>query len=134
MKKKITIISVILALLVLGSITGLYLYNKNLTYNITIIEKFWNESGKQYHNKELKYNIKLNDEIKVNGGLGDEIIFKVIKVDKNSITIKTSEEMSQKIVNLLSIETEFIIKMDEETKLNRLVTDMGISYTLKLER
>ena len=134
MKKKITIISVILALLVLGSITGLYLYNKNLTYNITIIEKFWNESGKQYHNKELKYNIKLNDEIKVNGGLGDEIIFKLIKVDKNSITIKTSEEMSQKIVNLLSIETEFIIKMDEETKLNRLVTDMGISYTLKLER
>lgn len=134
MKKKIIITSVILAILVLGSITGLYLYNKNLTYNITIIEKFWNESGKQYHNKELKYNIKLNDEIKVNGGLGDEIIFKVIKVDKNSITIKTSEEMSQKIVNLLSTETEFIIKIDDETKLNRLVTDMGISYTLKLER
>lgn len=134
MKKKITIISVILAILVLGSITGLYLYNKNLTYNITIIEKFWAESGEQYHNKELKYNIKLNDEIKVNGGLGDEITFKVIKVDKNSITIKTSEEMSQKIVNLLSTETEFIIKMDEETKLNRLVTDMGISYTIVLER
>lgn len=134
MKKKIIITSVTLAILVLGSITGLYLYNKNLTYNITIIEKFWNESGKQYHNKELKYNIKLNDEIKVNGGLGDEIIFKVIKVDKNSITIKTSEEMSQKIVNLLSTETEFIIKIDDETKLNRLVTDMGISYTLKLER
>lgn len=134
MKKKIIIISVILAILVLGSITWLYLYNKNLTYNITIIEKFWNESGEQYHNKELNYNIKLNDEIKVNGGLGDEIFFKVIKVDKNSITIKTSEYLSQKIVNLLSTETEFIIKMDKEIKLNRLVTDMGISYTLKLER
>lgn len=134
MKKKIIIISVILGILVLGSITGLYFYNRSINYKITIIEKFWGESGEQYHNKELKYNIKLNDEIKVDGGLGDEIIFKVIKVDKNSITIKTSEYLSQKIVNLLSTETEFIIKMDEETKLNRLVTDMGISYTLKLER
>lgn len=134
MKKKISIISVILALLVIGSIIGLYLYNKNMTYNITIIEKFWGESGEQYHNKELKYNIKLNDEIKVNGGLGDEITFKIIKVNKDHITIKTSEEMSQIVVNLLSTETEFIIKMGEETKLNRLVTDMGISYTIILER
>lgn len=134
MKKKIIIISVLLGILVLGSITGLYFYNRSINYKITIIEKFWDESGEQYHNKELTLNINLNDEIKVDGGLGDEITFKVIKVDKNSITIKTSEEMSQKIVNLLSIETEFIIKMDEETKLNRLVTDMGISYTLKLER
>lgn len=134
MKKKITIISVILALLVLGSITGLYLYNKSMTYNITIIEKFWGESGEQYHNKELKYNIKLNDEIKVNGGLGDEITFKIIKVNKDHITIKTSEKMSQIVVNLLSQEDEFIIKNGEETKLNRLVTDMGISYTIILER
>lgn len=134
MKKKIIIIGVILGILVLGSITGLYFYNRSINYKITIIEKIWGESGEQYHNKELTLNIKLNDEIKVDGGLGDEITFKVIKVDKNSITIKTSEEMSQKIVNLLSTETEFIIKMDEETKLNRLVTDMGISYTLKLER
>lgn len=121
-------------ILALGSITGLYFYNRSINYKITIIEKFWGESGEQYHNKELKYNIKLNDEIKVDGGLGDEIIFKVIKVDKNSITIKTNEYLSQKIVNLLSTETEFIIKMDEETKLNRLVTDMGISYTITLER
>lgn len=134
MKKKIIIICVILGILVLGSIIGLYFYNKNIVYNITIVEKFWDESGQQYHNKELKYNIKLNDEIKVNGGLGDEITFKIIEVNKDHITIKTSEEMSQIIVNLLSIETEFIIKIDEETKLNRLVTDMGISYTLKLER
>ena len=40
MKKKIVIISVILAILVLGSITGIYLYNKSITYNITITEKF----------------------------------------------------------------------------------------------
>lgn len=133
MKKKIIIISVILAILVLGSITGLYLYNKNLTYNITIIEKFWNASGEQYHNKELKIKTKLNDEIKVNG-VSKDVTFKITKVNKDSITIKTSEEMSQKIVNLLSTETEFIIKIDDETKLNRLVTDMGISYTLKLER
>lgn len=134
MKKKIIIIGVILGILVLGSITGLYFYNRSINYKITIIEKFWGESGERYHNKELTLNIKLNDEIKVNGGLGDEITFKVIKVDNNSITIKTSEEMSQNIVNLLSNENEFIIKTGEETKLNRLVTDMGISYTIILGR
>lgn len=101
---------------------------------MTITEKFWNEFGEQYHNKELKYTIKLNDEIKVNGGLGDEITFKIIKVNKDFITIRTSEEMSQTIVNLLSQEDKFIIKTGEETKLNRLVTDMGISYTITLER
>ena len=56
-------------------------------------------------------NIKLNDQIKVNGGLGDELTFKVIKVSDNSITIETSKIL-----------------------LNRLVTDMGVSYTIKLER
>ncbi len=134
MKKKIVIISVILAILVLGSITGIYLYNKSITYNITITEKIWNESGEQVHNKELKFNIKLDDEIKVNGGLGDEITFKIIKVNKNSITIKTSEKMSENITNLLSDEDEFVIRKSEETKLNRLLTDMAVSYTIKLER
>ena len=42
--------------------------------------------------------------------------------------------MSEKKVDLLSIEDEFVIKKGEKTKLNRLVTDMGISYTIKLER
>ncbi len=134
MKKKVIIISVILSVLVLGSIIGLYLYNKNLTYNITIIEKFWNVSGEQYHNKELKFNIKLNDEIKVNVGSNEEISFKIIEVNKDHITIKTSEKMSEKKVDLLSIEDEFVIKKGEKTKLNRLVTDMGISYTIKLEQ
>lgn len=134
MKKKIIIISVILAILVLGSIIGLYLYNKNITYNITITEKFWNVSGEQYHNKELKFNIKLNDEIKVNGGLNDEITFKIIEVNKDHITIKTSEEMSEKKIDLLSIEDEFIIRKGEEAKLNRLLTDMGVSYTIILDR
>lgn len=134
MKKKIVIISVILAILVLGSITGIYLYNKSITYNITITEKIWNESGEQVHNKDLKFNIKLDDEIKVNGGLGDEITFKIIKVNKNSITIKTSEKMSENITNLLSDEDEFVIRKSEETKLNRLLTDMAVSYTIKLER
>lgn len=134
MKKKIVIISVILAILVLGSITGIYLYNKSITYNITITEKIWNESGEQVHNKELKFNIKLDDEIKANGGLGDEITFKIIKVNKNSITIKTSEKMSENITNLLSDEDEFVIRKSEETKLNRLLTDMAVSYTIKLER
>ena len=134
MKKKIVIISVILAILVLGSITGIYLYNKSITYNITITEKIWNESGEQVHNKELKFNIKLDDEIKVNGGLGDEITCKIIKVNKNSITIKTSEKMSENITNLLSDEDEFVIRKSEETKLNRLLTDMAVSYTIKLER
>lgn len=133
MKKKIIIGCIILGIVILVSMIGLYGYHKRRTYKITIIEKFWNESGEQYHNKELNYNIKLNDEIKVNGGLGDELTFKVIKISKDSITIKTSEKMSQKIVNLLSQDTKFTIKKGEETKLNRLVTDMGISYTIILE-
>lgn len=134
MKKKIITISVILVVLVLGSIIGLYLYNKNITYDITIIENFWNVSGEQYHNKELKFNIKLNDEIKINCGSNEEITFKIIEASKDYITIKTSEKMSEKKIDLLSIEDEFVIKKGEETKLNRLVTDMGISYTIKLER
>ncbi len=134
MKKKIIIISVILAILVLGSITGLYLYNKNITYNITIIEKFWNVSGEQYHNKELKFNIKLNDEITVNGGLNDEITFKIIEVSKDHIAIKTSEEMSQIKNDVLLMEDEFVIKINEETVLNRMLTGGGVSYTIKLER
>ena len=113
---------------------GIYLYNKSITYNITIIEKFWNESGEQNHNKELKLNIKLDDEIKVNGGLGDEITFKIIKVNKDSITIKTSEKISENKIDLLSIEDEFVIIKGKETKLNRLLTDMGVSYTIKLKR
>lgn len=133
MKKKVIIGCIILGIVILVSMIGLYGYHKSRTYKITIIEKFWSESGEQYHNKELNYNIKLNDEIKVNGGLGDELTFKVIKISKDSITIKTSEKMSQKIVNLLSQDTKFTIKKGEETKLNRLVTDMGISYTIILE-
>ena len=82
----------------------------------------------------MKFNIKLDDEIKVNGGLGDEITFKIIKVNKNSITIKTSEKMSENITNLLSDEDELVIRKSEETKLNRLLTDMAVSYTIKLER
>lgn len=133
MKKKIIIISVILAILVLGSITGLYLYNKNLTYNITIIEKFWNASGEQYHNKELKIKTKLNDEIKVNG-VSKDVTFKITKVNKDSITIKTSEEMSQIKNDVLLMEDEFVIKINEETVLNRMLTGGGVSYTIKLER
>lgn len=79
-------------------------------------------------------NIKLNDQIKVNGGRGDEIIFKIIKVNSDSITIKTSEEMSQIKNDLLLMEDEFVIKQNEETKLNRLLTGMGVSYTIKLQR
>lgn len=134
MKKKFIIISVILGVLILVSITGLYLYNRNINYKISIIEKFWGEYGEQYHNKEIILNIKLNDEIKVNNGVGGELTFKVIKVNKDSITIKTSEEMSCKTADLLTLDDEFIIKKDEETKLNRLLTDIGISYTIILER
>lgn len=134
MKKRIIIISVILAILVLVSITGLYLYNKNMTYNLTIIEKFWNVSGEQYHNEKLKFNIKLSDEIKVNGGLNDEITFKVVKVNKDSISIRTSEEMSQLKNDSLQMEDEFIIKMNEEIALNRMTMGSGVSYTIKLER
>lgn len=134
MKKKIIIISVILVILVLISTMGLYLYNKNINYKITIIENSFGEFGEQYHNKELRFNIKLNDEFKVNGGLGDELTFKVIKVNKNFITIKASEEMSQKTSDLLTLDDKFIIKNDETTILNRIVTDIGVSYTIKLER
>jgi len=134
MKKKIIFFSVILVVLVLVSITGLYFYNKNSVYNITIIEKFWRENGEQYHNKEITQNIKLNDEIKVNNGEGDELTFKVIKVNKDSITIKTSEEMSCKTADLLVQDDKFIIKKDEETKLNRLLTGIGVSYTIILKK
>lgn len=82
----------------------------------------------------MKLNIKLDDEIKVNGGLGDEITFKIIKVNKDSITIKTSEKISENKIDLLSIEDEFVIIKGKETKLNRLLTDMGVSYTIKLKR
>jgi len=116
--------------LVIVSITGLYLYNKNIAYNITIVEKFWDEYGEQYHNKELKTKIKLNDEVKVNGGLGDEITFKIIKVINDSITIKTSEEMSQMKENSLFQGDEFVIKKNEETKINRLLYGKGVSYTI----
>lgn len=133
MKKKIIIGSVVLGMAFFVSIAGLYLYYKNINYKITITEKFWNEYGEQYHNKTSSMSIKLNDEIKVDGALGDELIFKVIRVNKNSITLKTSEKMSREIVNLLSQDDEFIIKKDEEIKLNRLVTDMGISYTIIIE-
>lgn len=133
MKKKIIVSSVILGVLIFVSIIGLYLYNRNMNYKITITEKFWGEDGVQYHNKEITLNIKLNDEIKVNNGVGGELTFEVIKVNKDYITIKTSEEMSCKTVDLLSQDDEFIIKKNEETKLNRLVTDVGFSYTLLLE-
>lgn len=120
--------------MVLVCITGFYFYNKNSVYNITIIEKFWRENGEQYHNKEITQNIKLNDEIKVNNGVGDELTFKVIKVNKDSITIKTSEEMSCKTADLLVQDDEFIIKKDEEAKLNRLLTGIGVSYTIILKK
>lgn len=134
MKKKIIIISIFSIIIVLVSIIGLYLYNKNIVYTISITESFWNEYGEQYHNEEVKLKIKLNDEIKVDGGLGDEIIFKVIRVSNSSITIKTSENMSQKKTNLLSTSDKFMIKENEQIILNRLVTDMGVSYVIKLER
>ncbi len=133
MKKKIIIISVILAIIVLGSITGLYLYNKNIVYNIIITEKFWDGYGEQYHNKELKIKTKLNDEIKVNG-VSKDVTFKITKVNKDSITIKTSEEMSQIKNDVLLMEDEFVIKINEETVLNRMLTGGGVSYTIKLER
>ena len=42
--------------------------------------------------------------------------------------------MSENITNLLSDEDELVIRKSEETKLNRLLTDMAVSYTIKLER
>lgn len=134
MKKAVTVISIISVIIVLVSVVGLYLHNKNTVYNITVTESFWNEYGEQYHNKELNLNIKLNDKITVNGGLGDELTFTVIKVSHNSITIKASENMSQMKTDLLSMNDEFVIRTNEETILNRLVTDMGVSYTIKLEQ
>lgn len=133
MKKTVTVISIISVIIVLFSVLGLYLYNKNTVYSITVTEKFWDAYGEQYHNEELHLNIKLHDQIKVNGGLGDELTFKVIKVNKDSIAIKTSEEMSQIKNDLLLMEEEFVIRTNEETVLNRLVTGGGISYTIRLE-
>ncbi len=128
------IISILSIIIILVSIIGLYLHSKNKIHNITIIENFYDEYGQKFHNKDLKLNIKLNNQIKVNGGLGDELTFKVIKVSNNSITIKASENMSQMKTDLLSNNDEFIIEANEKTVLNRLVTDIGISYTIKLER
>lgn len=137
MKNRIIIASVLLGILVVVSMAGmagLYFYHKNITYHITIIEKFFDEDKEPYHKKEIKAKIKLNDQIKVNGGLKDELTFKIKKVSNNSITMKTSEKMSQIKIDLLSIDDEFIIKKNEETIINRLVMDQGISYTIKLER
>ena len=134
LKKKVIIIGIIFIILVLVGITGVYKKNKNRIYHITITEKFWDQYGKQYHNEELKEKIKFNDQIKVNGGLGDELTFRVIKVNNDSITIKTSEKMSQIKIDLLSTDDEFVIKKGEETVINRLVMDGGVSYTIKLER
>lgn len=133
MKKKVIIIGIILLITLSVGIAGLYLHNKNTVCTVTVTEKFYDEYGKQYHNKELKFNVKLNDRIKVNGGLGDEITFKVIKVSNNSITVKTSENMSQMKTDLLSNNDEFVIKKNEETVLNRLIMGGGVSYTIKLE-
>lgn len=134
MKNKITIISIILCIFVFIGIAGSYFYTKNIAYNVTIVEKFWDAYGAQYHNKELMTRIRLNDQIKVNGGSGDEITFKVVKVNKDSVTIQTSEEMSQVRMDSLSIGNEFIININEETVLNRFIMGSGVSYTIKLER
>lgn len=125
MKKKIIVISsiAILAVLVLG--VGIHFFSP--TYDIIIKDKFRDE--------EKEYTVRINDTIKVD----DDLTFKIIKGDKDSITIKTSEPMCQTGVDYLSInlnskEKKFVVKKNEETVLHCLVMDASISYTISFKK
>lgn len=134
MKQKVKIVGAISVIIILITAIGLCLYNKNTVYTITVTESFCDVYGNQYHNEEIKKNIKLNDTITVNGGLEDELTFKVIKISTGSVTLRSSENMSQMKNNSVLIDDEFVINTGEKTVLNRLVTDMGVSYKIKAER
>lgn len=130
MKKRVIILSIFIIVILVICCISINLYNKNKTYQIAIIESFFDVSGNKYHEDTLNKFVKLNDEIKVNDGLGGELTFKVIKANNKLITIKTSEEMSQIKENSLVKEDEFVIKKNEETKINRLLSGNGVSYTI----
>jgi len=130
MKKKVIIVSISIIVILLICYIGINLYNKNRTYQIIITENFFDVSGNKYYENVLNKNIKLKDEIKVNDGFGGELTFKVIKANNKLIVIKTSEEMSQIKENSLVQKDEFVIKKNEETIINRLLSGKGVSYTM----
>lgn len=116
------------------SITAVNLINKSRSFNITITETFFGPYGNQYHDEVLPYNINSDDEIKVNDGSGGKLTFKMIKASNNSVRLQASEELIQVKSDFFpSPENEFVIVKDEETKLNRLTTGSGVSYTILLD-
>lgn len=138
MKKKIIVIGsiAILAVLMLG--VGIHFFSP--TYDITIREEIWvpndeEQRCEQVKNEEKEYTVKINDKIQVD----DDLTFKIIKGDKDSITIKTSEPMCQTgvdytAINLNSKEKKFVVKKKEETVLHCLVMDASISYTISFKK
>lgn len=103
--------------------------NKQTYAKISIKEKIWNETGNSKESTK-EYEIKKGDVIELNDNWSDKITFKVLKITKNSITIKTSEAMSLNKINLRSKETRFKLNKNELSELYTLTTDAGASYDI----
>lgn len=110
---------------------------KKNNYILEIKESSWSGWTPNYKPEEVtkEYDVVLNKEYVVNdGALG--LTFTIEKINKDSITIKTTKSFSDYNdgIDLMSKKTEFTVKEGETLKLTTPTTDAGNIYYFTLKK
>lgn len=128
----VVVVAVITVLLVLSS-------PKESNYSLHLVVDSWSELDIDYPEDEFDFeNIVLNETFAIPiSGDSDEFLreFKVVKIDKNSITISTTIPLSNNedgTIDLDSKRTKFVIKNGMSLTLDTLIMDAGEVYHFTL--
>lgn len=107
--------------------------NNEVNFKLQIRESSWSGESENYKPEEVtnEYDIVLRKEYNSNS---DGFIFKIIKVNSDSIIIETKDSFSDQEngIDLNSTKKKFKVFFDKELKLITPTMDSGKVYYLKL--
>ena len=111
--------------------------SKEYNYKLLLKESSWsgwvNDGGIDSKIVTNEFDVVLNKEY---SAINSDLTFKVIKINKDSIVIKTNQALSdnEEGIDLKSDKTEFKIYLDKETKLETPTMDAGDIYYFTLSK